>query len=45
MTVIESITGDMVAKIFYNAFGVFVIGLAFFILPLLFGIAYLIEKK
>jgi hypothetical protein len=45
MTSIESITGDRAAVIFYDSFGVFVIGLAFFIVALLFGIAYLIEKK
>jgi uncharacterized membrane protein len=45
MISIESISGNTVAESFYNAFGVFVIGLAFFIVPLLFGIAYLIEKK
>jgi len=45
MASIESISGNAVDIIFYNAFGIFVIGLAFFILPLLFGIAYLIEKK
>ena len=45
MTSIESISGNAIEVIFYNAFGVFVIGLAFFIVPLLFAIAYLIEKK
>jgi hypothetical protein len=45
MTSIESVSGSSVAEVFYNAFGVFVIGLVFFIVPLLFGIAYLIEKK
>jgi hypothetical protein len=45
MNSIQSIAGNSVAEAFYNAFGIFVIGLAFFIVPLLFGIAYLIEKK
>ncbi|VVB61214.1 Uncharacterised protein [uncultured archaeon] len=45
MTSIRSLTGDRAAELFYNSFGVFIIGLAFFIVALLFGIAYLIEKK
>lgn len=45
MTSIRSISGSNVAEAFYNSFGIFVIGLAFFILPLLFSIAFLIEKK
>jgi uncharacterized membrane protein len=45
MTSIEAVSGRSVVETFYNAFGVFVIGLAFFIIPLLFGIAYLLEKN
>ena len=45
MTSIELELGNSGAIVFYNSFGIFVIGLAFFIVALLFGIAYLIEKK
>jgi hypothetical protein len=45
MTSMKLVSDNSGAIGFYNSFGVFVIGLAFFIVALFFGIAYLIEKK
>ena len=45
MVTLRSISGESVAEVYYQSVGIFVIGLSFFIGPLLFGIAYLVEKK
>jgi len=45
MISIRSVAGNSVAEAYYNAVGVFVIGIGLFVGPLLWGLAYLIRKK
>ena len=45
MTTLESVSGNSVAEFYYHSVGVFVIGLAIFIGPFLWGFGCLIDNK
>lgn len=45
MVTIRSVAGNTVAEAYYNSVGWFVIGLSLLVGPILWGIAYLIDKK